>query len=257
MHKVLAEQLGPSPRKRRKPLEARLSEVVEKVRLVGHPCKSATFIESVPGKSAVPSRNHGRLAPYGRGTSFAVRSDTDCRQGRVHAGGVDGGRSGGGTLRGSVSYTFARRGCPSSRPVAACAAPRARGGVWERWLVLAPGAILGGRVAEESDGSRAGEGDSGNSPRAEAGNGRRGLVRAADLRLGPIELELGVQVSDAEKYKGQVKVWVVSVGSEHAFTDVQTHRLKLTLAPAERGRGRRMPFTASRTPPGRLSAAPC
>jgi len=40
-----------------------------------------------------------------------------------------------------------------------------------------------------------------------------------------------VQVSDAEKYEGQVKVWVVTVGSEHAFTDVQTHRLKLTLHP--------------------------
>jgi len=53
------------------------------------------------------------------------------------------------------------------------------------------------------------------------------------FRLGPVELELGVEVAKSVEAKGGVKVWVVSVEGGGARTSTATHRVKLQLFPTD------------------------
>jgi len=57
------------------------------------------------------------------------------------------------------------------------------------------------------------------------------------FRLGPVDLELGLEVSTTSGGKGGVKVWVVSLEGSGARTRTATHRVKLQLFPTdEQGR---------------------
>lgn len=51
------------------------------------------------------------------------------------------------------------------------------------------------------------------------------------FRLGPIELELQVQLEAAGTAQAGIKAWVVSVGASGSLKDIETHRVKLTLEP--------------------------
>ena len=51
------------------------------------------------------------------------------------------------------------------------------------------------------------------------------------FKLGPVELELQVQVSTKGGVKGEAKWVVVSFGAEASAERAQTHKVKLTLTP--------------------------
>jgi hypothetical protein len=58
--------------------------------------------------------------------------------------------------------------------------------------------------------------------------GQREEVR---FRLGPIELELQVQLEKSAEAEAGIKAWVLSAGSSGKVSSAQTHRIKLTLDP--------------------------
>ena len=51
------------------------------------------------------------------------------------------------------------------------------------------------------------------------------------FRLGPVELELQVQLEASDKIEGGVKAWVLSFGASDSQSTAETHRVKLTLEP--------------------------
>jgi len=53
------------------------------------------------------------------------------------------------------------------------------------------------------------------------------------FRLGPVELELGLEVEKTCQGKANVKVWVVSLEGGGARTSTATHRVKLQLFPTD------------------------
>jgi hypothetical protein len=53
------------------------------------------------------------------------------------------------------------------------------------------------------------------------------------FRLGPVELELGLEVSTTGGVKGGVKVYVVSLEGGGTRTRTATHRVKLQLFPTD------------------------
>jgi len=64
-----------------------------------------------------------------------------------------------------------------------------------------------------------------------------GSEQGLRFRLGPVELELGLEVSTATGVQGGVKVWVVSLEGSGDRTRTATHRVKLQLFPTdEQGR---------------------
>jgi len=50
---------------------------------------------------------------------------------------------------------------------------------------------------------------------------------------GPIELELGIEVSLTGETSGKVKFWVVEIDAEGELARVATHKLKLSLRPVD------------------------
>lgn len=60
-----------------------------------------------------------------------------------------------------------------------------------------------------------------------------GSEEALRFRLGPVELELGLEVSGSGGIKGGVKVWVVSLEGSGARARTATHRVKLQLFPTD------------------------
>jgi hypothetical protein len=70
---------------------------------------------------------------------------------------------------------------------------------------------------------------------------RRELKQARDegaeeelrFRLGPVELELQIEVSNEKDVDGGIKVWVVSLGARGSRSTAKTHTLRLTLHPTD------------------------
>lgn len=58
-----------------------------------------------------------------------------------------------------------------------------------------------------------------------------GSDEALQFQLGPIELELQVELEQSETAEGGIKAWVLSLGASAAQTSAATHRIKLTLDP--------------------------
>lgn len=58
-----------------------------------------------------------------------------------------------------------------------------------------------------------------------------GTGQAVQFRLGPVELELQVQVATEAGGEAGAKFWLVSVGGNASRTASETHTLKLTLHP--------------------------
>ncbi len=56
------------------------------------------------------------------------------------------------------------------------------------------------------------------------------------FQLGPVELELQVQLSAKAGVKGEAKWVVVSFGADAGAERTRTHKVKLTLTPAFEGR---------------------
>src|SRR4051794_29679826 len=53
------------------------------------------------------------------------------------------------------------------------------------------------------------------------------------FRLGPVEIELSLEVSATQSAEGGVKVFVVSLDASGTRTQVASHRLKLQLFPTD------------------------
>jgi hypothetical protein len=51
------------------------------------------------------------------------------------------------------------------------------------------------------------------------------------FHLGPIELDLQVQLEATGETDAGIKAWVVSLGASGSLKDTETHRVKLTLEP--------------------------
>ncbi len=51
------------------------------------------------------------------------------------------------------------------------------------------------------------------------------------FRLGPIELELQIELEASAEIEGGVKAWVLSIGASGTERSTKTHRVKLTLEP--------------------------
>ena len=60
-------------------------------------------------------------------------------------------------------------------------------------------------------------------------------TEAVQFRLGPIELELEVEVTREASAKGGLKWWLIEAGAEAKRASSATHRIKLVLEP--RGAG--------------------
>ncbi len=54
------------------------------------------------------------------------------------------------------------------------------------------------------------------------------------FRLGPVELELGLEVSNEVGTEAGVRFWVVSLGGKGGRKSMATHRVKLILDPVSR-----------------------
>lgn len=55
------------------------------------------------------------------------------------------------------------------------------------------------------------------------------------LRLGPVELELQLEIARATGVEGDVRVWVASIGGRKSSAVTKTHTIRLTLHPENRG----------------------
>jgi hypothetical protein len=53
------------------------------------------------------------------------------------------------------------------------------------------------------------------------------------FELGPIELELKIQLSGETTVEGGLKAWVVSLGATDKASETSTHTVKLTLTPKQ------------------------
>ncbi len=61
-----------------------------------------------------------------------------------------------------------------------------------------------------------------------------GADEKLQFRLGPVELELGLEVSNEAGGDAGIRFWVVSLGGKAGRTSTSTHRVKLTLNPVSR-----------------------
>jgi hypothetical protein len=60
---------------------------------------------------------------------------------------------------------------------------------------------------------------------------REGADKELQFGLGPIELELQLEISREAGGEAGIKFWVVSVGAKGTRTSATTHTVKITLAP--------------------------
>src|SRR5688500_13614151 len=66
---------------------------------------------------------------------------------------------------------------------------------------------------------------------------RAGEGEEVQFRLGPVELELQVEVSSEVGADAGVRFWVVSISGKGSRASSSVHTLKLTLQPVARGGG--------------------
>jgi Trypsin-co-occurring domain 2 len=60
---------------------------------------------------------------------------------------------------------------------------------------------------------------------------RQGKDEELRFRLGPIELELQLEISREAGGEAGISFWIVSIGAKGSRTSATTHTVKLTLAP--------------------------
>jgi hypothetical protein len=62
---------------------------------------------------------------------------------------------------------------------------------------------------------------------------KEGAGEEVRFRVGPVELEFGVEVTQEAGVSGGIKFWVVSLEAEGKGARATTHRLTLTLMPLD------------------------